>query len=188
MKKSSIVILAVALVLIFIGVILGSSYNNLVELEETVTSKEADIDNQLQRRADLIPNLVNTVKGYTKHETEALELVTSARENLLKANGIAEKAEESEKLTNAINALMVIVENYPDLKADTQFTALQDELAGTENRIAIARKEYNDAVKNYNQKLKKIPTNMIASMFKFEEKKYFETKEENKEVPEVNFD
>lgn len=188
MKKGTIVLIVLLAIVVVIGLFFVSSYNNLVDLKENVESKVSSIDVQLERRLDLIPNLVSTVKGYTSHETEAIELVTTARENLLKANGISEKAKGNEELDNAIDALMVIVENYPELKADSQFTRLQDELAGTENRIAIARKEYNDAVKAYNQKIKKIPTNIIASMFNFEEESYFESKEEASTVPEVNFD
>ncbi len=188
MNKGAVVAIVIAAVLLLLGGSLIGSYNGLVDSRENINNKRADIDAQLERRADLIPNLVSTVKGYTSHETEAIEKVTKARENLLKANGIQEKAEENERLTEAIDALMVIVENYPELKADGQFTKLQDELAGTENRIAIARKDYNEAVKNYNSKIKRFPTNIIASIFNFEEETYFEAKESANKVPEVDFE
>ena len=123
-----------------------------------------------------------------KHEEDVITRVTTARENLVKAQSVEDKAKANTELTNALNALFVIVENYPDLKADTSFTGLMDELAGTENRIAQARKEYNGAVENYNKKIKKFPTKMIASMFNFDEKSYFEVTPGKEEVPVVNFD
>ncbi|HAB67274.1 MAG TPA: LemA family protein [Firmicutes bacterium] len=188
MKKSTMILIVLVAIILLVGGSFISSYNKLIDLNEQVDNQSSNIDTQLERRLNLIPNLVNTVKGYTNHETETIELITKARENLLKANGIEEKAKGNEELSEAIDALMVIVENYPDLKADTQFTNLQDELSGTENRIAIARKEYNEAVKSYNKAIKQIPNNIIASIFNFEEKNYFESKEEAKTTPEVNFD
>ena len=206
MKKSYIVIGIVLVVILAIVMFFIGSYNNLVTLEENVDNKYADIDVQLERRADLIPNLVNTVKGYVEHEDEAIEKVTTARENLVNAKGIEEKAKHikldkeyrkmkkkkkngnaNNELSNALNNLMVIVENYPDLKASTNFINLQDELAGTENRISTARRDYNNVVKDYNAKIKKIPTNIIASMSGFEEKEYFEAEEAKTEVPNVDF-
>ncbi|HIT23662.1 MAG TPA: LemA family protein [Candidatus Faecimonas intestinavium] len=187
MKKSYIVIGIVLVVILAIVMFFIGSYNNLVTLEENVDNKYADIDVQLERRADLIPNLVNTVKGYVEHEDDAIEKVTTARENLVNAKGIEEKANANNELSNALNNLMVIVENYPDLKASTNFINLQDELAGTENRISTARRDYNNVVKDYNAKIKKIPTNIIASMSGFEEKEYFEAEEAKTEVPNVDF-
>lgn len=188
MKKSGIIILCILGVIGFIVLAMISGYNGMVAKEETVDSKFADISVQLERRADLVPNLVNTVKGYVQHEEKAIELVTTARENLLKANSVDDKAEANEELTSAINALMVIVENYPDLKANENFINLQDELAGTENRIAVARKDYNDAVSTYNKTIKSFPNNMLAGMFGFEKKNYFEASESAKEVPNVSFE
>lgn len=142
----------------------------------------------LQRRADLIPNLVNTVKGYTSHESEIIDKITTARENLLNANTLEDTQKANDELSTAINALMVVVENYPDLKASENFINLQDELAGTENRIAVARKDYNDAVNQYNMSIKVFPTNILAGMFGFTEEKYFEASEESMRVPSVSFE
>ena len=141
MKKLSggIIALIVAVVLIVIGVGWGvGSYNSLVSLRENVTTQSANIDTQLQRRTDLIPNLVNTVKGYAAHETEIMTAVSDARARLAGAEGMAEKAEADQALNSALSRLLMVVENYPDLKADAQYTSLMDELAGTENRIAVA--------------------------------------------------
>lgn len=187
MKKSMTILLGVVAVVILAVAMLGGSYNSLVSKEEKVDKEFSNISVQLERRADLIPNLVNTVKGYAKHETEAIEKVTTARENLLKANTAEEMSKADQELTNAIDALMVIVENYPDLKASQNFSQLSDELAGTENRIATSRRDYNEAVTDYNQTVKKFPTNLLANMFGFEEKEYFEVSEGKTEVPEVEF-
>lgn len=187
MKKSMTILLGVVAVVILAVAMLGGSYNSLVSKEEKVDKEFSNISVQLERRADLIPNLVNTVKGYAKHETEAIEKVTTARENLLKANTAEEMSRADQELTNAIDALMVIVENYPDLKASQNFSQLSDELAGTENRIATSRRDYNEAVTDYNQTVKKFPTNLLANMFGFEEKEYFEVSEGKTEVPEVEF-
>lgn len=187
MKKSTMIILGVIAAIVIIGAIVGGNYNSLVSKREKVEKEFSNISVQLERRAELIPNLVNTVKGYAKHETEAIEKVTTARENLLKANSAEEKSEANDELTSALNALMVIVENYPDLKANQNFIQLSDELAGTENRIATSRRDYNDAVTNYNTTVKKFPMNIIASMFGFEKEEYFEVSEGNTKVPEVNF-
>ncbi|MBQ7105750.1 MAG: LemA family protein [Bacilli bacterium] len=187
MKKGTIILVViVAIVAIIIGSLV-SSYNNLVSLEEKVDKTYSDIDVQLERRADLIPNLVNTVKGYVEHEESVIKNITDARENLLKANTVEEKSKANNELSSAIDALMVIVENYPDLKANQNFINLSDELSGTENRIANARNEYNEAVSNYNSARKKFPVVLIASMFGFEEKDYFEVDESKTEVPDVEF-
>ena len=188
MKKSLVIILGIVLlvVLIVVFAVVGK-YNNLVTLKENVDNAYANIDTQLERRADLIPNLVNTVKGYMNHEEKVISDVTTARENLLKANNAKELSEANSKLDTALNALMVVVENYPDLKASQNFINLQDELAGTENRISVARKDYNDAVKEYNTEIKKFPSNVIAGMFNFDKKAYFEVSDNKKEVPEVEF-
>lgn len=187
MKKNYIIfgiviVIILAIILFFVG-----KYNNLVTLEEGVDNKYADIDVQLERRADLIPNLVNTVKGYMQHEDDIIEQVTTARENLVNAKNIEEKAIANNELSSALNNLMVIVENYPDLKSSTNFINLQDELAGTENRISTARRDYNNAVKEYNATIKKIPTNIIASMSGFEKKNYFEAEAAKTKVPSVDF-
>ncbi len=187
MKKGNTLLLVIVAVIIVIALALGGSYNSIVTLEENVNSEFSNVSVTLERRADLIPNLVSTVKGYASHEQAAIDSVTKARENLLQAKTIEEKGEANNELTSALNALMVIVENYPDLKANQNFIQLSDELAGTENRIATARRDYNNAVKAYNSKVKKFPTNLIAGMFGFSEKDYFEVEPSKTEVPKVEF-
>ena len=182
----AIVIVIIAIIAI-VGLATVGTYNGLVSSRESVTSGASNIDTALQRRADLIPNLVNTVKGFTNHEDEIIDKITSARQNLLNANTMEEKSAANNELTKDLNALMVIVENYPDIKSSQNFIALQDELSGTENRIATARRDYNDAVKSYNTKLQSFPTNIIGGMFNFEKAEYFEADESAKEVPVVDF-
>lgn len=188
MKKGTIIGIVIAAIVILMVIIFASTYNGLVNKQEEVEGKYADISVQLERRADLIPNLVNTVKGYASHEEKVIDNITTARENLINSKSIEEKANANQELTNALNALAVVVENYPDLKANTNFINLQDELAGTENRIAVARRDYNEAVKNYNKTIKSFPKNIIASMFGFENNAYFEAKESANNVPEVTFE
>lgn len=188
MKKGIITGGIIVGIILLLVVIFASSYNELVNKEEEVDGKFADISVQLERRADLIPNLVSTVKGYTSHEQSVIDSVTLARENLVSANSAAEMASADQKLTTALNNLFIIVENYPDLKSNENFIQLQDELAGTENRIAVARSDYNDAVKDYNKTIKSFPKNMLAKMFGFEEKEYFEASDNSNEVPNVSFE
>lgn len=188
MKGGTIVLSVVLVIVVVLGIVFAGSYNGLVKAEEAVNAKYADIDTQLQRRSDLIPNLVNTVKGYAAHEQAAIEAVTTARENLLKANGTQELANADAKLTEAINNLLVIVENYPDLKANTNFIQLQDELAGTENRIAVARKNYNEAVEEYNANIRTFPRNILAGLFGFDKKEYFKAAEGTQIPPQVDFE
>lgn len=184
MKKTTIVILIVCIILLLAVI---SSYNGIISKDEEVDNALSAIDTQLQRRADLIPNLVSTVKGYIQHEEEMIQLVTDAREQLASATTITEKAEANDELTSALNNLMLIVENYPDLESSENFIQLSDELAGTENRIATARRDYNEAVKEYNSTIKKFPTNLMANIFGYETKEYFEASEESQEVPNVQF-
>ena len=187
-EKGAAVIFIVLGVIALIAVFLIATYNGLVVKKESVTKSYSDLGTMLQRRADLIPNLVNTVKGYTSHENEVIEKITTARQNLLNASNIEETQAANDELTKQLSALMVIVENYPDLKSSENFINLQDELAGTENRIAVARKDYNDTVKEYNSSIKTFPSNLLAGMFGFTEEKYFEADEKSTEVPSVNFD
>ncbi len=187
MSKKTTIIVAIVAVIAVIALMVISGYNSLVSKEESVDTAYSNVSVMLERRADLIPNLVNTVKGYMEHETEVIENITTARENLLGAKNIDEQMEANDQLTASLDALMVVVENYPDLKASENFIQLSDELAGTENRISTARKDYNDEVKSYNTAIKKFPTNILASMFGFEQKEYFEAKESATEVPEVEF-
>ena len=191
MKKIStgkIVLLSILAFIVILGIGCVGSYNNLVGLSETVKTQQSNIETQLQRRADLIPNLVNTVKGSSLHESSIIDEISNARASLSGASTVEEKANADEELTSALNRLMVVVENYPDLKANAQYSSLMDELAGTENRITVARKDYNDAVKVYNQKTKTFPTVIIANLFGFKESEYFEASEGAEKVPQVSFE
>ncbi|MDD3395865.1 MAG: LemA family protein [Acidaminococcaceae bacterium] len=184
MKKSLIAIIVV------IVVVLGSlvsTYNGMVTMNENVTSKWSQVDNQLQRRSDLIPNLVNTVKGYAAHEAGVFKSVADARSKLAGATTVNEKAAANGELSNALSRLLAISENYPQLKANQNFAQLQDELAGTENRLAVARKDYNDAAQQYNTKIKSFPTSLFAGMFGFSPRDYFKTDEAAKTAPKVSF-
>lgn len=187
MKKSNLGVIVIIAIIAIIGIMLVSGYNKLITKQENVESKYADLDVMLQRRADLIPNLVSTVKGYAAHENEIIDKVTEARTKLMNANGVDEKSEANNELTSSLNALMVVVENYPDLKASQNFIQLSDELAGTENRIAVARKDYNDAVKDLNTSIKRFPNNVLSGMFGFEQAQYFQASEGSTEVPNVSF-
>ena len=184
MNKTAWIVIAVVVVLLLGGII---SYNDLVGMNENVNGKWSQIENQLQRRADLIPNLVNTVKGYAAHEQGAIQSVADARTKLAGAQGPAAKAQANEDMNGALSRLLVVVENYPDLKADKNFRALMDELSGTENRIAVARKDYNDAVQGYNIKIRSLPTSIFAGMMGFGPKEYFKAEEGAKQVPQVKF-
>ena len=188
MKKSIIITGIIVVILIILIAVTGSSYNGMVSKQEEVENKFSAIDTQLQRRADLIPNLVSTVKGYASQEKEVIESVANARAKLAGANTVSEKAQADGELTSALNRLMIVVESYPELKSSQNFVQLTDELAGTENRIATARRDYNEAVKVYNLKIKKFPTNIMAGMFGFEEAEYFEASEKSQEVPNVSFE
>jgi LemA protein len=145
------------------------------------------VENQLQRRADLIPNLVATVKGYAAHEETILSNIADARSRLVGAQGAADKAAANEELNTALSRLLVVVENYPNLKADANFRQLQDELAGTENRLAVARKDYNDSVQVFNAKIKTFPNVIWAGMLGFEPREYFKAEAAAKSSPKVDF-
>ena len=153
LKKGTKILSAVLVVVAFLVLYLVFTYNSLVRMQENVNSKWSQVENQLQRRADLIPNLVNTVKGYAKHEKEIFETLAQARSKLLNSTTVEDKAKANDELSSAISRLLMIVENYPNLKADRTFVQLMDELSGTENRIAVARKDYNEAVREYNKSI-----------------------------------
>ncbi|WP_394231385.1 LemA family protein [Niallia oryzisoli] len=187
MKKGLLGFGIVAAVLIVLGITLASSYNGYVNLEENVDQSYAQIENQLQRRLDLIPNLVNTVKGYAAHEEEVLTAISDARARLAGAKSPEEEATANAELSGALSRLLVVVENYPNLKADQQFTQLMDELAGTENRISVARKDYNEQVAVYNKKVKSFPGVIVANVTGFDEKEYFEADPNAGEAPKVDF-
>ena len=188
MKKKTIIIVAiiVAIVLLLLGTIAGS-YNGLVEADETANEKFATVDTMLTRRADLIPNLVSTVKGYAAHEEEIYTALANARAKLAGSTTAEETLAANNELETALGRLLVIVENYPELKASEQFKSLQDQLEGSENRIATARVDYNDAVKNYNTKIRRFPASIIASLFGFEKKTMYEAPADDTQVPSVEF-
>jgi LemA protein len=157
-------------------------------MEEQVSASWSEVENQLQRRSDLIPNLVNTVRGFAAQEEEVFTSIADARARLAGAQGVEETAESYGELQSALSRLLVVVENYPQLRSNENFIRLQDELAGTENRIAVARRRYNEAVRAFNTRVRMFPTSMIASQLGFEQKEYFEVDEEDMEVPEVQFE
>lgn len=173
-----ILILIGLLVLIVIGI-----YNSLVMLRNRCNNAWAQVDVQLRRRYDLIPNLVETVKGYAKHEREVFEKVTEARAKAINAQTVKEQGEAENMLTGALKSLFAVVENYPELKANQNFLMLQEELAGTESKIAYARQFYNDMVMKYNMKIQMFPSNIVASLFGFKEKEYFEIEESEARGP-----
>ncbi len=188
MKKTWIIIGIIVLVALLFGGSCVSKYNRIVTLDENVDTSWAQVENVLQRRNDLIPNLVNTVKGYAEHERKVFTDVTEARAKVGQAKTVPQKVQANNQLSAALSRLLLVVERYPDLKANQNFLALQDELAGTENRIAVERKRYNDAVRAYNTFVRKFPNNLIAGMFGYtRENVYFKAEEGAKEVPEVKF-
>lgn len=182
---------AAAGVLVLIALVLGMTvvgkYNRMVQEDEGVNTAWAQVDTVLQRRYDLIPNLVNTVKGYAKQESSVLEEVTRLRSQWGSANGASEKTRAANALEGALGRLMVIVERYPDLKSNQNFLALQDELAGTENRISVERRRYNDAVRTYNTYIRRFPNSLLAGVFGFERRDFFEAETGAETVPTVEF-
>ena len=162
-------------------------YNSLVTLRNRVKNAWSQIDVQLKRRTDLIPNLVETVKGYASHEKTVFDDVTKARSNLMNASTVQENAEANNQLTSTLKSLFAVAENYPELKASENFKELQGQLSQTEDKIAYSRQFYNDTVLMYNNKVQMFPSNLLASMFKFTESEFFEIAESEKVVPEVKF-
>ncbi len=184
--KGFLIGLAVVAVIIVVGFV--STYNTIIAKHETVSAKWAQVENQLQRRNDLIPNLVNTVKGYAAHEKTVFEDITKARSQWANAGTIDEKVKAASNIDSALARLMVVVENYPTLKADQTFLRLMDELSGTENRIAVERMRYNEAVQDYNITVRSFPGNIVAGMFGYKPATaYFKAEEKAKSVPEVKF-
>lgn len=177
-----IFIIAALIIWFFTG-----SYNRLVREEEAVNKAFSNISVQLQRRNDLIPNLVNTVKGYAAHETDVFTAVTDAREHMLSASTVRDAAAADTELSNSLGRLLAIAEAYPELKANENFLSLQDQLEGTENRIGTSRRDYNEAVNLYNTEIRTFPTNIIANLWGFEKHELFSASEGAQEVPDVDF-
>ena len=182
----SALISIIMVVVLAVGSMFGF-YNGMVSSRENVDSMWSQVDNQLQRRSDLIPNLVNTVKGYASHEKEVFQAVSDARAKMAGAQSVGDKLAANGELSGALSRLLAVAENYPQLKADQNFRQLQDELSGTENRIAVARKDYNDAVQNYNTKIKSLPYSLFAGALGFTARDYFKVEETAKAVPKVQF-
>jgi LemA protein len=177
-----------AAVVAAVGIVVsGCSYNKFTTQEEAIKAQWAQVQNELQRRNDLIPNLVETVKGYAAHETGVFKDIADARARLLSAKSPEETIQAANAQTSALGRLLAVVENYPNLKADAQFSRLMDELAGTENRLAVARMRYNERVQDYNTQRRKFPSNVTAKMFGFKEYPYWEVPPEAKQAPKVNF-
>lgn len=186
MKRSRAILTALTLTLLA-SLLSGCSYNRLVQLREAIDGAWAQVENQLQRRNDLIPNLIEVTKGYAAHEKSIFEAVANARSRLIGAGSREDQIAASGELSSALSRLLAIAENYPNLKADAQFARLSDELAGTENRIATERRRYNEVVQEYNTLTKTFPAVITAKVLGFGEQKYFEAPESAKQVPQVKF-
>lgn len=183
-------IILLVLVVIVLGLLgwIASAYNGLVRPRNQLENAWAQIDVQLKRRSDLIPNLVETVKGYAAHERETLERVIQARNMAVSAKGVADRAQAENVLTGALKSLFAVAEAYPNLKADQNFMRLQEELTSTENKVAFSRQFYNDSAMSYNTRIEIFPHNLIAGMFNFTRREFFEVKEETvREAPKVSF-
>ena len=187
-KKTLIIVLVVALILgVAFYSFFAGNYNKFVKMDVAIKAAWAQVENQLQRRYDLIPNLVETVKGYAKQEKDVLVEVTNARAKVGGAGNIPDKIAANNQLTGALSRLMLVVEKYPDLKSNQNFLKLQDELAGTENRIAVERMRYNETVQVYNEAIKSFPANLLAGMYGFKEAAFFKVDEVAKAAPKVKF-
>ncbi len=196
MKKGLIILAVVVVVIIGFYSFFKGTYNSFVNGQENVAAAWSNVENQYQRRSDLIPNLVNTVKGYATHESETLEAVTQARANATKTSINVDQLDEASlskfnaaqgELSSALSRLMVVSERYPDLKANQNFLDLQAQLEGTENRISTERKRFNDTVVIYNKTIRSFPKNILASMFGFDPKAYFQAAEGSEKAPAVTF-
>lgn len=187
-SKGWIAPVAIIVVLVVIGVFwFVGQQNSLIRLEESVDAAWSEIDNQLQRRSDLIPNLVATVRGFAEQEEEIFTQIADARARLAGAESVGETAESYGELQSALSRLLVVVENYPQLQSNENFIRLQDELAGTENRIAVARRRYNESVQQFNTRIRLFPTRIVANALGLEQREYFEIDEDAREVPTVDF-
>ena len=182
------VLIGIVAVVLIAGLALAGSYNNIVTLHETITAKWAQVESQLQRRYDLIPNLVNTVKGYAEHEKTLFEDITNARSQWTQAQKVDDKVAAAGAMDSALARLLAVVENYPNLKADQTFLKLMDELAGTENRIAVERMRYNESVRAFNVSVRTFPGNIVAGIFGYKPaSEYFKSVEAAKTAVEVKF-
>ena len=197
MKKSWIILAVIAVVVFFIYSSVKGTYNTMVKMDEEVSASWAQVENVYQRRADLIPNLVNTVKGYASHEQETLEGVIEARAkatsvnvdaNNLNPESLQQFQQAQDGLSSALSRLMVVVERYPDLKANQNFLDLQAQLEGTENRITVERRKFNETAQGFNTYIRSFPKNIYAGMFGFEKKAYFSAEAGAEKAPVVNFD
>ena len=187
MNTGTIIIIVIAGILILlVGYVVGV-YNKLVNARNKVENQFSQVDIQLKRRADLIPNLVETVKGYAKHEKETLEEVVAARNKAVNAGSVNEKVDANNALSGALNKLFALAEAYPDLKANENFVALQADLKDTEDKITYARQFYNDSAMNFNNLVQMVPSNIVASIFRFKKFEYFKIEEKEKETPKVKF-
>jgi LemA protein len=182
-----IALIVIVVVLVLIGLYAIVSYNRLVSLRNRIENAWAQIDVQLKRRYDLIPNLVETVKGYAAHERETLDAVINARNAGMNAQGPHDQAAAENQITGALKSLFALSEAYPDLKANQNFSQLQEELTGTEGRIAYARQFYNDTVYRYNTKIQSFPANVLAGTFRFSEREYFQADDESRGPTQVSF-
>ncbi len=191
MNRNTTVIVAALAVIAGISILFGGWYvsvrNSLVRTEQQVESAWSEVENQLQRRYDLIPNLVETVRGYASHEQEVFTAIADARSRIGSAQGMDETVSAYEQMESALSRLLVVVEDYPDLKADRSFIRLQDELAGTENRLAVARRRYNETVQRFNESVLVFPASFVADSLGYSRKPYFEIEEAARSAPRVSF-
>lgn len=187
MKPVWIVLGVITLAVVVVGSTFVSKWNQLVTMDTDIKAKWAQVENQLQRRADLIPNLVETVKGFAAQERTILEAIANARARMAGAGSVQDRIAASNELSSVLSRLLVVVENYPQLKSDATFIRLMDELAGTENRLSVERKRYNDAVQVYNVAIRRFPDTMIASTFGFKEQPFFEVPAAARQAPQVKF-
>ena len=190
MKTKTKVLIVIGIVLLLVGFWFFGTRNSLVSLKEDVEMQQSQIETTLQRRNDLIPNLVATVKGYATHEKEVFTEIAEARAKLagsIKSNDLNNMDEANDGLNSALGRLLAISENYPDLKANQNFLELQAQLEGTENRIAVARKDFNNAVKTFNTAVRRFPANILASLFGFEAKAYLQSQDNANQAPQISF-
>ena len=187
MKPVWIVLGVITLAVVVVGSTFVSKWNQLVTMDTDIKAKWAQVENQLQRRADLIPNLVETVKGFAAQERTILEAIANARARMAGAGSVQDRIAASNELSGVLSRLLVVVENYPQLKSDATFIRLMDELAGTENRLSVERKRYNDAVQVYNVAIRRFPDTLIASTFGFKEQPFFEVPAAARQAPQVKF-